>query len=174
MAATRAARLATQMTSATRTRASRGLASGATGVVGIREPPGLLAPAEPPGQAGGSGGAGLAGVVGAHQPRGAVHLHQLGPGRRAGLPPVVLAGGRAEAPDGLAEGAGVVPEGRARHGAGGGRVERAHLATSCGLVVQVWAAMMVAASAGVKVTAMVSWQRSHTTATPTLKRTAYR
>src|SRR6266542_1849194 len=175
MAATRAARLATQMTSATRTRASRGLASGATGVVGIREPPGLLAPAEPPGQAGGSGGAGLAGVVGAHQPCGAVHLHQFGAGGRACVPPVVVAGQGAEPPDGPAVGAGVVPEGGAGDGAERGRVERAHLVTtSCGLVVQVWAAMILAASAGVKVTAMVASQRSHTTATPTLKGTAYR
>src|SRR6266508_4465398 len=163
MAATRAARLATQMTSATRTRASRGLASGATGVVGIREPPGLLAPAEPPGQAG------------AHQPCGAVHLHQFGAGGRACVPPVVVAGQGAEPPDGPAVGAGVVPEGGAGDGAERGRVERAHLVTtSCGLVVQVWAAMILAASAGVKVTAMVASQRSHTTATPTLKGTAYR
>ncbi len=40
--------------------------------------------------------------------------------------------------------------------------------------MQVWAAMILAASAGVKVTAMVAWQRSHTTAQPTLKGTAYR
>src|SRR6266536_865010 len=114
MAATRAARLATQMTSATRTRASRGLASGATGVVGIREPPGLGAPAQPSGQAGGDDGAGLAGVVGAHQMCDAVNLHEFGAGGRACAPPVVLAGEVVAATgwpvDRPAVGAGVVPQ----------------------------------------------------------------
>src|SRR6266704_4661846 len=96
-------------------------------------------------------------------------------GGTAGLTAVVVAGGSAEAVDGPAQGAGVVPQGRARHGAGGRRVERAHGAvTLSGRLVQVWAAMILAASAGVKVTAMVASQRSHTTATPTLNATAYR
>src|SRR6266511_4295207 len=90
---------------------------GASGVVGIREPPGLLAPAEPPGQTSGDDGAGLAGVDGAHQPCGAVHLHQFGAGGRACAPPVVVAGQGAEPPDGPAVGTGVVPEGGAGDGA---------------------------------------------------------